>query len=490
MEDVAVEDVALRAVDRSGVLLVAEAEPARPDCDGAERRDGQRRQPPRDPIGRGARGGGRRTAADHLPVSVGELDQRLGQEELVHRPVGGRMAAGQPLEVAHRVIAEQPAPGHLGGRGIRWKIQRGKEVHGVGQRCVASAPGMGEHGELADGQRGVATIGSCGEHDPAFAAQRGGGGHRVHRRRQRHDVAVQPRPGGQRRPRRGDRAEVHPATPAERRGHPELGALVVADRFAHRVPERGELDRPGWAALDEDAEIAALVEAVADQDHLTPQRRHLHLGTGDDRHLTVPGAQLIGERTHGRGHEPAAGRAGILGVDVDACTRRDDLDRRLDHVERELLQRRATHVDVLEREWAHAALVRVAQIGDAVRVEAGQHADRDVEGDGVAAGGQESHRARAPVHRIVALDHRGSVADDQILRAHQVEVDGGLVDPGHVHDPGRVPGQQSDQVLHRVGVDDAGVRAQLRHPDEVVAVPDQFGHRDRHPAATSRRECW
>jgi hypothetical protein len=39
---------------------------------------------------------------------------------------------------------------------------------------------------------------------------------------------------------------------------------------------------------------------------------------------------------------------------------------------------------------ALTALVRVAQMGDAVRVEAGQHADRDVEGDRVPAGGQEA----------------------------------------------------------------------------------------------------
>ena len=78
-------------------------------------------------------------------------------------------------------------------------------------------------------------------------------------------------------------------------------------------------------------------------------------------------------------------------MDVDTRTRRNDLDRRLDHVEGEVLQRRAEQIDVFEREWAHTALVCVAQIGDAVRIEAGQHADRDVEGDRVPAGGQEAH---------------------------------------------------------------------------------------------------
>jgi len=44
--------------------------------------------------------------------------------------------------------------------------------------------------------------------------------------------------------------------------HPELRPLVVADRFAHRVAEGGELDGAGRATLDEDAEIAALVEQL------------------------------------------------------------------------------------------------------------------------------------------------------------------------------------------------------------------------------------
>ena len=102
------------------------------------------------------------------------------------------MTAGQPLEVAHRVIAQQPVPGRLGRRGVRWDVQPGKEIHGVGQRRVARAARMGEDGELADGQRCVATIGSGGEHDPPVGTQRRGGRHWVHRPRQLHYMAVQP----------------------------------------------------------------------------------------------------------------------------------------------------------------------------------------------------------------------------------------------------------------------------------------------------------
>ena len=186
-----------------------------------QRCDGQPVQPPRDPFGRGACGGGRRTPADHLPVPVRELDQRLGQEELVHRPIGRRVTAGQPLEVAHRVIAQQPVPGRLGIRGVRRDVQPGEEIHGVGQRRVARATRMGEDGELADGQCCAATIGSGGEHDPPVGTQRRGGSHWAHRRCQRHDMAVQPRSGGQRRAGRGDRADRHdrhPGTPSSRGG--------------------------------------------------------------------------------------------------------------------------------------------------------------------------------------------------------------------------------------------------------------------------------